>query len=105
MKHSLARLTHPPELSNDEIHSQIIKSCLDTGFKVVNSAQHVFQPQGYTAAIILAESHFTVHTFPEHGFMMVDCFSCNGNLNPGEAIIKFCNYTGCKLLEVEDVER
>ena len=31
---------------------------------------------GYSAFVMLAESHISLHTFPEAGFLTVDCYSC-----------------------------
>lgn len=37
---------------------------------------HRFQPQGVTVAVIITESHLTVHTWPEYGYAAVDVFTC-----------------------------
>jgi S-adenosylmethionine decarboxylase len=34
------------------------------------------QDWGVTGFVIIAESHISVHTFPEHGYVWVDIFSC-----------------------------
>lgn len=47
------------------------------GFKVLEVVEHHFQPQGYTALWLLAESHFALHTFPEHGRTYIELASCN----------------------------
>jgi len=44
---------------------------------VLDGMSHEFQPQGYSVAVLLAESHATVHTWPEYGFATVDYFSCS----------------------------
>jgi len=46
------------------------------GANVVRVEDHFFPTQGYTAMALLEESHATVHTWPEHGYAMVDYFSC-----------------------------
>lgn len=48
------------------------------GFNVLEVVEHHFQPQGYTCLWLLAESHFAVHTFPEHGRTYIELASCNG---------------------------
>jgi len=35
-----------------------------------------FDPYGVSGVIVIAESHFTIHTWPEHGLASVDFFSC-----------------------------
>ncbi len=41
---------------------------------------HKFSPYGISGVIIIAESHFTIHTWPEYGYAAVDIFTC-GDLN------------------------
>ncbi len=41
---------------------------------------HKFSPYGISGVIVIAESHFTIHTWPEHGYAAVDIFTC-GDLN------------------------
>ena len=48
------------------------------GFNVLEVVELHFQPQGYTCLWLLAESHFAVHTFPEHGRTYIELASCNG---------------------------
>jgi S-adenosylmethionine/arginine decarboxylase-like enzyme len=47
------------------------------GFKVVGFTDHHFEPVGYTAVWLLAESHLALHTFPEEGRTYVELTSCN----------------------------
>lgn len=37
---------------------------------------HEFSPYGVSGVLIIAESHFTVHTWPEFGYAAVDIFTC-----------------------------
>ncbi|MBI2667474.1 adenosylmethionine decarboxylase [Candidatus Woesearchaeota archaeon] len=49
---------------------------------------------GYTSIILLAESHISIHTWPEKNLFSIDIFSCNKNFDPKKAeqeIIKFFN--------------
>ena len=47
------------------------------GFTVLKTVEHHFEPQGYTKLWLLCESHFAVHTFPEHGKTYFELSSCN----------------------------
>lgn len=47
------------------------------GFNIVSFVEHHFKPQGYTALWLLSESHFAIHTFPEHGRAYLELSSCN----------------------------
>lgn len=50
---------------------------VDSRFKVVEKAQHLFTPQGRTIVFILSESHFTVHTYPELNYITLDIYICS----------------------------
>ena len=53
---------------------------------VVAQAGHQFSPVGYTYAFILSESHFTIHTYPEHQTCFIDIFCCNPDFFPNYAV-------------------
>ena len=42
----------------------------------VNEAYKQFEPIGATGFILLEESHISVHTWPEKGYVAIDVFSC-----------------------------
>lgn len=46
-------------------------------FEVLRVMEHHFEPEGYTALWLLGESHFAIHTFPEHGKSYIEMASCN----------------------------
>lgn len=54
------------------------------GMHVLSIAIVPFTPQGATIALILGESHLTVHSAPEHGYAAIDIFTC-GNGEPERA--------------------
>src|SRR6266700_2928983 len=45
-----------------------------------------FQPHGATCVLILAESHITVSTWPEHRLAHIDVFTCRADTDPRQAI-------------------
>ena len=49
---------------------------------------HRFHPQGVTALGILAESHISIHTWPEHDYAAADVFTCGTTAKPVDA----CQY-------------
>ena len=46
---------------------------------ILNTYTHKFSPQGLTILICLAESHVSLHTFPEHNCVSFDAYSCGKN--------------------------
>lgn len=47
------------------------------GFTILNFMEHRFEPIGYTAIWLLAESHCALHTFPEEDKTYIELASCN----------------------------
>lgn len=43
---------------------------------VLNRFSHQFHPQGVTVVYALAESHLSIHTFPESGCCAIDVYTC-----------------------------
>ena len=57
------------------------RACLDAvddaALTIVGDRFHQFEPQGVTGAVILAESHLAIHTWPEMGSVTIDVYVCN----------------------------
>lgn len=68
----------------ERIMIRIAEKC---GFTVVNRAFHQFEPHGATGVLVLSESHFSAHTYPELNKIYLDVFCCCSNFNP-----KLCSY-------------
>ena len=49
---------------------------------VLNLISNKFEPQGVTAIALLAESHISIHTWPEYHYSAVDIFTCGQNMMP-----------------------
>jgi spermidine synthase/S-adenosylmethionine decarboxylase proenzyme len=55
------------------------------GATVLTGHHHAFDPQGATAVVVLAESHVSIHTWPEWGGATIDAFTC-GTADPERLI-------------------
>jgi S-adenosylmethionine decarboxylase len=66
-----------PALANEGILEQHFVDALQfAGFDTVDHLSHHFPNQGTTFVYILKQSHATLHTWPENGFVSVDVYSC-----------------------------
>ena len=59
-----------------------------TGLTILQEVKHDFGTDALTGLWLLAESHFSLHTFPERNFISLDCYTC-GNANPLLAVLSF----------------
>ncbi|NJD33948.1 MAG: adenosylmethionine decarboxylase [Betaproteobacteria bacterium] len=53
------------------------RACADAGLTVVAAAFHQFPAAGATGALVLAESHLAIHTWPELDAVTLDLYVCN----------------------------
>lgn len=51
---------------------------------VVNEGFHKFEPHGETGFLVLSESHFSCHTWPERGEVFLDLYCCSETFDPYE---------------------
>lgn len=70
----------------DHIEMSLIAAAEAAGATVLSSDFHIFTPNnGVSGVIVLAESHISIHTWPECGFAAVDVFMC-GKAQPMKTI-------------------
>jgi S-adenosylmethionine decarboxylase len=62
-----------------EVMDKIAEEC---EFTVVGSSFHQFDPIGVTGVLVLSESHFSAHTYPEHNKVYIDVFCCAPTFDP-----------------------
>ena len=102
MKHILFELEGCPfPTLNDEEH---IKFCLfhaaeASHSKVLKLETQKFVPQGVTGFALLADSHLSIHTWPEKGVAYCDIFTCSDKAKPEKAV----EYLG-EALEAEQID-
>ena len=53
---------------------------------MVEASFHQFQPEGVTGMILIKESHFAIHTWPEESYVAADIFTCGQEMDPYIAI-------------------
>ena len=57
------------------------ESALASGATVLESSFHAFHPQGVSGIVVISESHFAVHAWPEHDYAAVDIFTCGDRID------------------------
>lgn len=69
---------------------------------VVQSVFHLFNPHGVSGVVVIAESHFAIHTWPEYGYAAIDLFTCGEQVNPWVAFdyLKKC-FNASKVITME----
>jgi S-adenosylmethionine decarboxylase len=66
----------------DKVMSQAAEAA---GATVLKTAFQDFNPQGVSGVVVIAESHLTIHSWPEYGYAAVDIFTCGTKVDPWKA--------------------
>lgn len=75
------------------------------GTSIRDEAFHKFSPFGISGVLIIAESHLTIHTWPEYRYAGIDLFTCAKKLNTDKAIEFLCQSLNVKNYEVKEINR
>tara|TARA_B100000927_G_scaffold47174_1_gene34345 strand:+ start:599 stop:940 length:342 start_codon:yes stop_codon:yes gene_type:complete len=89
MKHILFDLIDCPfELLDDKEHCQLALqiAASESKSKLLDLGMHKFEPQGVTGYALLANSHISIHTWPEKGIAKGDIFTCSDVCEPHKAV-------------------
>lgn len=75
-------------LLDDEAHIRqvLIAAAHLSQSEMLELCSYKFQPQGVTAIAMLAESHISIHTWPETGAAVCDVFTCGEHTSPESAV-------------------
>ncbi len=81
--HTVLELTEVPfaSLNSTAALEVALRNAVDAGdlTLVQPPVAHAFPELGASAIALLAESHLSIHTWPEHGYAAVDLFTCNSS--------------------------
>ena len=58
------------------IRESLLRAVEDCGATLVDHLFHQYEPVGASGVVLIAESHLSVHTWPEDCFVAVDLFTC-----------------------------
>jgi len=105
-KHLLVDLYQANHLSDKRVIEKALLEAADACHaKVLQKHFHSFgAEQGITGMLLLAESHISIHTWPESHFAAVDIFMC-GNCDPALAIAPIREHLCPKSIEVREFDR
>ena len=78
-----------PATHDDEafLRRTITAAVQRAGATLLHLITHHFEPQGVTGLALLAESHLSIHTWPESGYAAVDVFTCGDHTMPERACL------------------
>lgn len=104
--HLIIDLWEAKHLDNLQLIDQLLRECVDVaGATLLDIHLHHFTPNdGVTGVAILAESHISIHTWPEREYAAVDIFMC-GDTQPNKCLDLLCCYLETDKFEVNHYSR
>lgn len=76
-----------------------------SGATIVQSVFHRYNPQGVSGVVIIAESHISIHSWPEYGYAAVDFFTCGESVDPTRAADYMKQQLGCTRVDIKELRR
>ncbi len=96
---------NPTLLDDPEaILAAMSQAVLAAGATEIGRLTHRFAPQGVSAVIMVAESHFSIHTWPEAGYAAVDFYTC-GDCRPERAAASLARALAATEVESTKIHR
>ena len=68
--------------SLESVKEALIEAAKRAQATIVDVVFHEFNPFGISGVVVIAESHLSIHTWPEYRYAAVDIFSCGDALQP-----------------------
>ena len=72
---------------------------------IVQVAFHEFNPFGVSGMVVIAESHLSIHTWPEHRYAAVDIFTCGDQIKPQVAAEYIAKKFKCSRPSLVEIKR
>ncbi len=73
----------PDVINNLEaVKGALVEAARRAQATIVDVVFHEFNPFGISGVVVIAESHLSIHTWPEYRYAAVDIFSCGDVLQP-----------------------
>ena len=107
-KHLIAEFTNcDMSILNDleQLEEFMKESVRKSGATIVKSSFHRYNPQGVSGVVVIAESHISIHTWPEYGYAAVDFFTCGESVDPYKAYEYMKEKLSSKDAHVSEIKR
>lgn len=89
----------------ETIRTELVRAVTLAGATPLHEVVHAFSPHGVTGVVVIAESHFAIHTWPEHAFAAVDLFTCGDTVDPYRAFEHLRAALGARTHSVVEIRR
>ncbi|MEO0138565.1 MAG: adenosylmethionine decarboxylase [candidate division WOR-3 bacterium] len=96
-----------PEVIGDiqKVQKILVEAAQRARVTIWNISFHRFPPNGVSGVIVIAESHISIHTWPEVGYAAIDIYTCGDNALPEEAVNYAIKEFGATHVHITEITR
>jgi len=88
----------------EQIRDAMLRATTVMQATMLSETFHQFAPQGVSGAVVIAESHLTIHTWPELGYAAIDFFTC-GESDPMQGFEVLARSLGSGTMKISQFVR
>ena len=97
---------NPAILKNlEEVRDALVSAAKEAKATIIDISFHEFNPFGISGMVVIAESHLSIHTWPEYNYAAVDIFTCGDVIKPEVAAASIIERFGCKNPSMVEMKR
>ncbi len=89
----------------DTVKEIMVSAAEQASATIVGVAFHEFNPFGVSGMVVIAESHLSIHTWPEHRYAAVDIFTCGDLIKPQVAAEYIAKKFKCSRPSLVEIKR
>ena len=87
------------------LRDAMLTAAVECGAVVLGESFHRFSPQGVSGVVVIAESHLSIHTWPEYGYAAADIFTCGNTVVPEKAAEVLVVKLASKSHSLQEIQR
>lgn len=91
--------------SLETIRGALLDATVASNSTVVGFDFYRFRPHGVSGYVLIAESHISIHTWPEYGYAAIDVFTCGEHTDPWKGLDVLKDRLKAKKMTVIEIAR
>ena len=101
----LSDCIHEILMDSERAYSLFAQTVRESGLTVVDEGFYKFSPHGFTCFLLLAESHASLHAWPEHNYSAIDLFTCANGMDMMPLLIRIKRSFGADDFSMRKLDR
>lgn len=89
----------------DQVEAILVEAVKVSKATIIKPVFHQFNPHGVSGVVVIAESHFSIHTWPEYGYCALDIFTCGEQIDSDLALQFLKREFRAKSMSVMELKR